>query len=362
MATIDDMGKDYAGLRWRVRWRVGTRQRSKSFERKADAAAFRSRVAVEVASGMVVDPRAGKVTVATLAEHWMAAVAPPSLTEATYERYRSSVSTHVIPAFGSVPVAQIRPSDVRAWVAELSRQGLSSSSVRQAAQRLAQILDTAVADDRIRRNPARGIKLPSQPAPRKHRYLTDEQLLHLARVSRAPEHILTLGYTGMRFSESIALDIANLDFRHHRIGVYGSYTQVGSKVVRGDTKTHRNREIPMPEPLADMLAAFVKGRHGLVFTSPDGKVIRLANWRNRVWEPAIADTSWSITPHDLRHTAASIAVDSGANIMAVATMLGHEDPSVTLHDYADLFPAHLDDLTDRLSERMRIAMRHLHAV
>ena len=48
-----------------------------------------------------------------------------------------------------------------------------------------------------------------------------------------------------------------------------------------------------------------------------------------------ADTP--LTPHDLRHTAASLAVSTGGNVLALARMLGDEDPSLTLRTYADLF-------------------------
>jgi integrase len=53
---------------------------------------------------------------------------------------------------------------------------------------------------------------------------------------------------------------------------------------------------------------------------------------------ALEDESFpSITPHDLRHTAASLAVSAGANVKAVQRMLGHAKASMTLDVYADLF-------------------------
>ena len=72
-----------------------------------------------------------------------------------------------------------------------------------------------------------------------------------------------------------------------------------------------------------------KGRDDLVFTDLRGGVLRNSNWRARVFEPAVAkcrktDESFpSITPHDLRHTAASLAISAGANVKAVQRMLGH---------------------------------------
>jgi integrase len=60
-----------------------------------------------------------------------------------------------------------------------------------------------------------------------------------------------------------------------------------------------------------------------------------------------------ITPHDLRHTAASLAISAGANVKAVQTMLGHKSAAMTLDTYADLFPDDLDAVASRLDEAAR---------
>ena len=56
-----------------------------------------------------------------------------------------------------------------------------------------------------------------------------------------------------------------------------------------------------------------------------------------------------ITPHDLRHTAASLAISAGANVKVVQRMLGHKSAKVTLDTYAALFPDDLDNVVDALS-------------
>ena len=100
-----------------------------------------------------------------------------------------------------------------------------------------------------------------------------------------------------------------------------------------------------------------KGRDDLVFTDLRGGVLRNSNWRARVFQPAVEkcqkadDTFPSITPHDLRHTAASLAVSAGANVKAVQRMLGHAKASMTLDVYADLFDEDLDGVADRLGHR-----------
>ena len=98
-----------------------------------------------------------------------------------------------------------------------------------------------------------------------------------------------------------------------------------------------------------------------MFTDLRGGVLRNSNYRARVFEPALrrcqsADDSFpSITPHDLRHTAASLAVSAGANVKAVQRMLGHAKASMTLDVYADLFDEDLDDVADRMDVAIRSA-------
>jgi integrase len=72
--------------------------------------------------------------------------------------------------------------------------------------------------------------------------------------------------------------------------------------------------------------------------------------------PTIADFP-RVTPNDLRHTAASLAVSAGSNVLALARMLGHEDPSLTLKTYADLFGSDLDALADVLDQHRTAALR-----
>ena len=61
----------------------------------------------------------------------------------------------------------------------------------------------------------------------------------------------------------------------------------------------------------------------------------------------------TVSPHDLRHTAASLAVSAGANVKAVQRMLGHAKASMTLDVYADLFDDDLDVVADRLDTAIR---------
>lgn len=63
----------------------------------------------------------------------------------------------------------------------------------------------------------------------------------------------------------------------------------------------------------------------------------------------VLDDDWPRpTLHDLRHTAASLAISAGANVKAVQTMLGYKSAALTLDTYADLFPDYLEAVADAL--------------
>src|SRR4029453_11428924 len=123
-------------------------------------------------------------------------------------------------------------------------------------------------------------------------------------------------------------------------------------------KTHQSRDVPIPRSLIDALVAQAASKQpqDLLFSSPNGEPIRLANWRQRVWDPAVAAAGLTgLTPHDLRHTAASLAIASGASVKHVQRMLGHKDAAMTLNVYAALFEDDLDVVSDRLDAAWREA-------
>lgn len=116
--------------------------------------------------------------------------------------------------------------------------------------------------------------------------------------------------------------------------------------------------MPVPRSLIDEMAAACAGKAptDLVFTSPKGGVVWLRNWRRRVFDPALdAAGLCELTPHELRHTAASLAVAAGANVKAVQRMLGHASAAMTLDVYSGLFEDDLDAVADRLDAGARTA-------
>jgi integrase len=118
-------------------------------------------------------------------------------------------------------------------------------------------------------------------------------------------------------------------------------------------KDYERREVPLPAFLIDDLAAHLAGRSldELAFPWPCGMVLRNGNFRRNTFDTAAERAGLAgITPHGLRHTAASLAIAAGATMVVVQRMLGHSSPSVTLDAYSLLFADDLDTVAARLHE------------
>jgi integrase len=110
--------------------------------------------------------------------------------------------------------------------------------------------------------------------------------------------------------------------------------------------------VPYPQFLSQPLveACSDKGRDGIVFDDGRGGYQKTPTMvTNSWWDLALAQAGLpAMTIHDLRHTAASLAVSAGANVKAVQRMLGHASAAMTLDTYSDLFDDDLDAVADRL--------------
>lgn len=345
------------GRRWQARYRgPDGRERTKMFDRKADADRWLANQQTKIARGEWTDPALARVTVAVWGEDWLAAKTP-LLKVSTAMSYRSLWRTHILPAWGTVRLSDVTHSDVEAWVGRLSTQ-VGGSWCRKAAILFSGMLKAAVQDQRISRNPCDGVRLPRLTA-KTQRHLNHTELQQLAdQAGPYKTMILVLGLAGLRFGECVALRVADVDLLRRRLKVTRSMSEINGQMIWSTPKTHQSRDVQIGRFLADLLAEEIatKGPQDLLFSSPEGEPLRLSNWRRRVFDPAVAAIGQTgLTPHDLRHTAATLAIASKADVKQVALMLGHKDASMTLNVYAGLFDSDLDALADRQDEAIAAA-------
>lgn len=346
------------GKRYKVRYRDPDRKsREKNgFKRKKDAEDYLASVTVAGLRGEYVDPRSAKATIHELGTEWIAN--QTQLKPSSYAAIETAWRVHIDPEWGHRRAGEIRHSEVRAWVTRFTAgttKPRSASVVIRAYGVLAGILDVAVRDRRIATNPARGVKLPRKGKKRRA-YLTAAQVELLAlNAGRHSTLIYTLAYTGLRWGEAIAIRVSALDTLRRRILVQENAVTVGRRIIVGTPKTHESRSVPYPKFLSELLARACEGkrRDQLVFGKGDAYEALPKSGQGWFWSAvvkaqAIDPTFPRITPHDLRHTAASLAISTGANPKAVQRMLGHASAAMTLDTYADLFEDDLDAVSERL--------------
>lgn len=347
MAFVEKRGPG----RWRARYRgPDGRERSRTFGRKTDASAWLTAETAKLQRGEWTDPARGKLTVGVISREWLARQV--SIKPSTRQRYDSLLRVHVLPRWEDVRLDRVAYEDVAKWVASMTAAGLAPSSVRQAHRVLALVLHDAVRAKRIPTNVAEGVALP-RVTRTEPRFLTAAEVALLADAAgQYRPLVLFLAYTGVRFGEAAALRVGRVDLLRRRATIAESVTEVNGTLVTGSTKSHQTRTVPIPNFLLDDMMAATAGKRpdAYVFTSPDGGQLRLMNWRRRTFDPAARAAGLvDLSPHDLRHTAASLAISSGANVKSVQRMLGHASAAMTLDTYAGLFGDDLDAVADRMA-------------
>ncbi|GAA4294635.1 site-specific integrase [Mycobacterium paraffinicum] len=347
MATIEKYETSSGSTLYRVRYRkTDNRQTDKrGFRTKKAAEAFANTVEVKKLTGEFIPETAGRITVAELGPDWLTrkeqATAPSN-----YRMIESAWRVHVLPKWGRWQVAKVTVPDIESWVSQMVRDGRGATTVLRAHGVLSGVLGDAVKARRLASNPARGIEGLPRKSTRRHVYLSADDVHRLA--SESGEHrplVYVLAFCGLRWGEAIALRVRDVEFLKRRLVVHENAVQLGVDHAVGQTKGRAVRSVPVPSFVLDELSPVCadKGPSDLVFPGPDGKYLPRPKSTRGWFSGAVKRAKvQQITPHDLRHSAASLAVSAGVNVLALQRMLGHKSAKVTLDTYADLFDTDLD--------------------
>lgn len=355
MASLRKVTLPSGAVRWQARYYDREhRQHAQNFDRKIDGQQWLDEHTAARWNGAEVDPRKSRRTVAVEAQAWLDAHGDWKVS--TRVRDEGVVRNHVLPRWGQVKLGQVTTESVQKWVNGMAE---SPGTIRKHAGVLSSILDHAVTMRRLGANPCRGVTLPRQ-VKKPRRYLTDAEVEALAQAAGDKAVVVyTLAYCGLRWGEMAALKVGGVDLARRRLRVEQSVTEVGV-MVWSDPKTHERRSVPFPEFLDDMMAGQVEGRQRdeILFPVRGGQPMREGNARRDWFDKAVVDSGIGrLTPHELRHTAASLAVRSGASVLGVQRMLGHNKPSTTLDVYSDLFDDDLDAVMEKVTTARAEALK-----
>jgi len=344
---------------YRVRYRTpDNRQTDKrGFRTKRDAEAFAASVEVSKLRGEYVAPSHARVTLGELGRAWLDRQRG-HLKPSSYVVMETTWRMRVKPRWGNVALGDIRPTAVQQWVSDFGRgtsdsKPVGASVIRRTHYVFSSILADAVRDNLIARNPAAGVRLPRTTRKRPV-YLTHQQVGALADAAGEYEGlVLFLAYTGLRWGEAIGLHVRDLNMLRKRATISENAVQSGTQIFVGTPKAHKRRNVPLPGFLLPYLARQCegKGRDELLFPGDNGRHLKRPHPTSGWFIKAVAESGVPRTsPHDLRHTAASLAVSAGANVKAVQKMLGHASAAMTLDIYADLFDDDLEAVATALDQ------------
>ena len=341
--------------RFQVRYRgPDGRQYKRSFDREREATAFAGEMESSRARGEWVDPAAGKVTLVQLWERWRPDAPYRASHLATYDVYwRSQVG----PKLGSYPLARITKQVVQRFLAEVQRESGSAWVTEHAFRLLRKLLMEAMDAELIIRNPAARVRLPKKPKRVTPAVLTPQEIGSLA--SEVPPHwealVLVKAYGAMRWSEVAGLTIENVDWFRRVLAVTETVVEVAGHIHREPTKTEAGRRtITLPGFVMDALAEHVEkwppGVGGLIFHDRNGNAVRRSTFY-RSWRKATVRAGLAgFTVRNLRHTGASLAVASGADLEHLKVRMGHESISTTSRFYLRMYEGRDAEIAKRLEE------------
>lgn len=348
--------KDTKKASWQARWRSPDgKWKTRHFSNKASATQFEAQMRADVQQGDYTNPESAKIKVSAVYGNWKKSSG--RLKPKTVDSYESLWKCLVSPEWGNKPIGSITRADVKAWSQEArstSGKRVSSSRARQAVVLLNLLLGHAVDMELIKRNPLGNIKglIPKLDERKPKRALEMAELVRLA--DECGEYrimILLAGLTGIRWAELVALTRNNFDFKDKTVSINKSISEVNGKLHHVSTKSGKARILPIPElifaPLREIVITTSTDKP--VFKSSKGMHLRKGNFARNIFKPALKKAGLeSVRFHDLRHTAITLLVSSGADILAISRVAGHSKPSTTLNVYAH----ELDGSTETI--RMKI--------
>ena len=253
--------------------------------------------------------------------------------------------------------ASLTTAGVATWVGGLVDAGSAPSSATRALATLRLILNHAVADERVTRNVAAQVKAPRAGARREGRAITMAEVNALVEACAGPqaELVVVLALTGLRWGELAGLqvgDLVSVPGRGLRVQRALLSSGKGGALFVDSVKSGRARTVPLVEDIVPLVDRWAVGKEpdAWLFVAPGGGPLRESNWKRSVrWSEATAAIGVPrLRVHDLRHTAASVWLGSGADPKVVQRVLGHATASMTMDLYGHLIDGNLWEAARRL--------------
>ncbi len=302
MARIQRRKRGDGEVRYYVRWRIGDKERVRSFRRAKDAETFRRQVEHDQVLGIHMDPSRGEMLFGTYAEMWLHGRHRHdgrSLAPRTVEMYRYQLDRFLLPALAQRPLKAIRTEEVRqlhARIAEMS----SPLQAAKAYRLLRVILNTAIEDDRIAQNPCK-IRGAGVERTAERPFIDADLVLALAASidERYCALVLLAGFGGLRLGELLGLRRGDIDLDGQTVTVEVQTVELRSgQRITTPPKTDAGRRVVYLPVSVTAAAAVHLGRYcptdpaALVFTGPKSESLRRGTFYKE-WDRAGRRPGWT---------------------------------------------------------------------
>lgn len=323
------------GSKYDVRFRDPSgRHRTRTFQLRRDAERFAREIERTKDRGEFVDPAAGKRKFGDYAAEWLENKAV-TVRRNSRDLYEQQLRSHVLPSFADVPLGRLTPEDIRRWHAALRSQGLSQSSVAKVYRLLRAILNTAVDDELISRNPCK-IRGAGAEQSDERPVATLDQVWQAAENirPRLRSAVLLAGFCGLRRGELLGLQRRHIDLLHGTLRIEQQKLEFPDGTIEvGPTKTEAGRRtlhLPafvLPELEAHLSSFVLAEPTAWIFANGEGGLLRETSFA-RAWNAAraVSGLPAGFRFHDLRHTANTLTAAAGASTRELMARLGHASP------------------------------------
>ena len=310
-----------------------------------------------------------KITVSAWMDEWLTTFCENKVKPLTLQSYRASIKNHITPAIGAMEVQAVKGAHIQRLYNSMTRAGLSGKTVKNTSAIMHKAFSVALKQGIIAANPCDAAELPKAERKEIHPLADVEIPMFLSAIDGSPmrnAYALCL-FAGLREGECLGLSWGQVDFEKGRITISQQLQKVRTEGKREyqitpSTKSGKPRTIEPPRIAFEYLRAErVKQlenrlRAGpawsnpddLVFTDESGGHYAIHTFYKRFKAIAASIGRPDARPHDLRHTAATVAIASGADIKSVQDLLGHATASFTLNVYAHTSEQMMKDTAARM--------------
>lgn len=270
---------------------------------------------------------------------------------ATIKEYEYIINKYLIPNFGYMQLNKIKRLDIQNLQSELinnNHHELAHKCIRF----IKTILNDAIANDFLSKNPCIGIKEPKLVHKEKEVLTTEQDKILLQSNHKYAPFFRILRYTGMRREEISALTIDDIDLDKKTISINKAFSFVSNQPILKETKNKKNRIIPILDIIYDDIynrVNFCKENGvDLLFTKQSNPHEKLSQESIRCMTNSFCkNIGFRFTPHQLRHSYCTMLYYSGITIKETQKLMGHSSADMVYNIYA-----HLDEQKEDISNKI----------